>query len=350
MTRTSTRAHHRPTITDVARAAGVSTAVVSYALNDRPGVSAATRERVLRVADEFGWRPSVAARSVRCGTRTVGLVVTCRPGTLAAEAHFLEFVTAATEVVAAEGLSLAVHVAAPGEDPAQTYREWWAERRFTLMVVPDVRTDDERVATLRQLGAPGVVLAPAATGEGLGCVTFDEEQVAERIISAAVELGHRTVAAVTGPMDLRRTQVRVAALRTAAARFEVRLAHRATDASVEAVAAATHALLTAPEQPSLIAYDTDTGALAALDVARRCGLSVPWDVSIIAIGDSGLCRLAMPPITVLPLPMAALGAAVGQGVLAVLAGDPDHRVVVPVGGLVLRGSTSPHVPVGARNG
>ena len=52
----------RPTITDVARAAGVSIAVVSYALNGRPGVSAATRERVLRVADEFGWRPSAAAQ------------------------------------------------------------------------------------------------------------------------------------------------------------------------------------------------------------------------------------------------------------------------------------------------
>ncbi len=349
MTRTSTRTHHRPTITDVARAAGVSTAVVSYALNDRPGVSAATRERVLRVAEEFGWRPSVAARSVRCGTRTVGLVVTCRPGTLAAEAHFLEFVTAATEVVSGRGLSLAVHVADADEDLAQTYREWWAERRFTLMVVPDVRTDDERVATLRRLGAPGVVLAPAVPAEGLGSVTFDEEQVAERIVSAAVELGHRTMAAITGPMDLRRTQVRVAALRSAATRFGIQLAHRATDASVEAVAAATNALLGGPDAPSLLAYDTDTGALAGLDVARRSGLSVPWDVSIVAIGDSGLCRLAMPPITVLPLPMASLGAAVGEAVVAVLDGDTDHRVVVPVGGLVLRGSTSPHVPVGARN-
>src|SRR5665647_1736074 len=52
----------RPTIRDVAKAAGVSIVVVSYALNGRPGVSATTRDRVLRVADEYGWRPSTSAR------------------------------------------------------------------------------------------------------------------------------------------------------------------------------------------------------------------------------------------------------------------------------------------------
>ena len=95
----------RPTITDVARAAGVSIAVVSYALNGRPGVSAATRERVLRVADEFGWRPSAAARSMRTGPRAIGLVFDRgAAGPVAQATGVLEFIISLQEVLATRNL------------------------------------------------------------------------------------------------------------------------------------------------------------------------------------------------------------------------------------------------------
>jgi DNA-binding LacI/PurR family transcriptional regulator len=88
-------------------------------------------------------------------------------------------------------------------------------------------------------------------------------------------------------------------------------------------------------------YDSGTGALAGLDVARRCGLQVPWDLSVVAVGASGLCRLSTPAITVLPIPMTAMGTAVGRAAHAALEGQTGYRAVVPVTGLVRRGSTSP---------
>lgn len=343
MTRTSTRVHHRPTISDVARAAGVSTAVVSYALNDRPGVSAATRERVLRVAEEFGWRPSIAARSVRGGPQTVGLTVSGAPGTIAHDPAFLDFVSAVTDVLGERGLTLAMHVAECAEETARTFRTWWAERRFDAMIVPDVRVDDPRVIGLCRVGAPTVALAPWPVTEGLASVWLDEDDVAARAAAAVLELGHRRVAAVTGPMTMLRTRLRVDALRRTVTEHGGQLDHRAADASVDGAAAATHALLTGPEPPSAIVYDSDTGALAGLDVARRCGLQVPWDLSVVAVGDSALCRLSTPAITVLPMPMAALGTAVGRATQAVLDGVGGYRGVVPVSGLVRRGSTGPCV-------
>lgn len=349
MTRTRTRAHRRPTITDVARAAGVSTAVVSYALNDRPGVSAATRERVLRVAEEFGWRPSVAARSVRGGPQTVTLAVSGAAGSIAHDPDFLEFVSAVTDVLHERGLTLAMHVAERAEDTGRTFRTWWAERRFDAVIVPDVRVDDPRVVELCRIGAPTVVMAPWPAVAGLASVYLDEDAVAARVGAAVLELGHRRVAAVTGPTDLVRTRLRVDALRRTVADLGGRLEHRAVDASVDGAAAATHALLTAPEPPSAIVYDSDTGALAGLDVARRCGLQVPWDVSVVAVGDSALCRLSTPAITVLPVPMAALGSAVGHAAHAALDGLTGHRAVVPVAGLVRRGSTSPCVLTGVND-
>ena len=61
------RPGRRVTIKDIAREAGVSKGAVSYALNDRPGLADSTRERILRIADELGWRPNSAARSPSWG-------------------------------------------------------------------------------------------------------------------------------------------------------------------------------------------------------------------------------------------------------------------------------------------
>ena len=66
----------RPTMKDIARRAGVSESAVSFALNDRPGVSEATRDRIRRVAEQLGWQPSTAARALSGeGAATVGLVL-----------------------------------------------------------------------------------------------------------------------------------------------------------------------------------------------------------------------------------------------------------------------------------
>jgi len=81
--------------------------------------------------------------------------------------------------------------------------------------------------------------------------------------------------------------------------------------------------------------------VAALDVARRTGLAVPWDVSIVALSDSALCRLATPSITSLPSVQAELGTAVGEAVLTVLDAQGAPVRLIEVGGLAVRGSTGP---------
>ncbi len=331
----------RPTISDVARAAGVSIAVVSYALNGRPGVSAPTRERVLRVADEFGWRPSAAARSMRSGPRAVGLVLSRGAGAAAHATSFLDFITAIQDVVAVRGLALVLQIVDSPEAAAATYREWWAERRFDVMVVTDVLTQDPRIEGLRKMHAPAVVVAPPEVAAGLASVWLDETESFTRVATYLLELGHRSIAAVTAPTALHRTRMRLDALKAAISSAGGTLAHEATNATAEEAAAATWRLLTAGERPSAIIFDSDQMAVAAIDVARRTGLQVPWDLSVFAGSDSALCRLATPSITTLPMPLAELGAATGRAVLSVLDGDQDVSICVPVRGIAVRGSTGP---------
>lgn len=166
----------------MARAAGVSIAVVSYALNGRPGVSAATRERVLRVADEFGWRPSAAARSMRTGPRAIGLVFDRgAAGPVAQATGVLEFIISLQEVLATRNLALVLQLVDGPEAAVTLYGEWWAERRFDVMVVTDVLAEDPRIDALRRLRAPAVIVSAGQSDVDLASVTLDDAEAFVRV-------------------------------------------------------------------------------------------------------------------------------------------------------------------------
>ena len=105
----------RPTIVDVARRAGVSAAAVSFAVNDRPGVSSGTRERILAAARELGWQPSASARALtEARTRAVGLVLARTAGQLEGDSFFVRFLTGIERALTAADYALLLKIV-PGE-------------------------------------------------------------------------------------------------------------------------------------------------------------------------------------------------------------------------------------------
>src|SRR5215510_3696664 len=101
----------RPTIADVARRAGVSAAAVSFAVNDRPGVSPGTRERILAAARELGWQPSASARALtEARTRAVGLVLERSPEQLEGDPFFLRFLGGIEATLTAHDYALLLQI------------------------------------------------------------------------------------------------------------------------------------------------------------------------------------------------------------------------------------------------
>src|SRR5690242_11015164 len=104
----------RPTIADVARRAGVSKGLVSFALNDRPGVAPGTRDRILAVAQELGWTPSLRARSLSVGRAfACGLVIGRSPDVIAADPFFPSFIAGLEDEFSTSGQVLVMAVATP---------------------------------------------------------------------------------------------------------------------------------------------------------------------------------------------------------------------------------------------
>src|SRR3954454_8980217 len=157
---TEMRAHTaRATIEDVARRAGVSRAAVSFAVNGQPGVADATRERIMRAADELHWRPSAPARALthaRAGA--VGLVLERRSDQLELDDFFVRFLAGVERVLSARDCALLLQVVPPdARDRLDPYRRVIATGRVDGMLLTDVVLDDPRLELLAESGLPTVV-------------------------------------------------------------------------------------------------------------------------------------------------------------------------------------------------
>lgn len=330
----------RPTISDIARAAGVSIAVVSYALNGKNGVSPATRDRVLRIANEYGWRPSAAARSLRTSPKTVGLALVDYGHSSTQSAQLVEFVAGVQSTLASEDLSLMVQVVDSVEIAAQLFTTWWAERRFDGFLITDVTTDDPRVHAVTKHKIPAVAIAHPESSAGGAYVWVGEEEAYAGAVKTLAGLGHQHIALLNGQEVVEMAQRRALAARIEGARHGVRISVNYSD-SAENTAASARALLSAPDRPTALIFSSDTDAVTGIDVARRLNLSVPWDVSIVGFGISASSQLSLPSLTSVTFAHREVGKLAGATLIRVLKGEvrPFEKYVLP--NMTVRGSTAP---------
>ncbi|MFJ6572484.1 LacI family DNA-binding transcriptional regulator [Streptomyces sp. NPDC091292] len=333
---------------DIARRAGVSESAVSFALNDRPGVSEITRDRVRRVAEQLGWRPSTAARALSGeGSATVGLVVARPAGTLGVDSFFLQLISGVQEVLAERHLGLLFQVVEDVDAECAAYRRWWAEHRVDGVLVVDPRTDDPRPALLDELGLPAVVIGgvPSTRGPdhpGLSTVWADDAGAMAAVVDRLYGLGHRRIVHIAGLPGLAHTERRMRTLRAEAERrglTEVRSVP--TDYSDAEGAAVTRGVLGAGRPPTALVYDNDVMAVAGVAAATGLGFSVPGDVSIVAWEDSALCRMVEPWLSALSRDTVSFGRTAARELLTLLDGGPARTVQVPVPTLIERESTGP---------
>jgi LacI family repressor for deo operon, udp, cdd, tsx, nupC, and nupG len=190
----------RPTIADVARRAGVSAAAVSFAVNDRPGVSSVTRARILAAARDLGWQPSASARALtEARTRAIGLVLARSAEQLEGDTFFLRFLAGIERVLTAADYALLLQIV-PGEASAAlpAYQRLAAAGRVDGFLLTDVEAGDPRFALLSAAGMP-VVLAGRPVGRSPfpWLDTRHDEGIAPAVAHLA-ELGHERIGFLCG--------------------------------------------------------------------------------------------------------------------------------------------------------
>jgi DNA-binding LacI/PurR family transcriptional regulator len=339
----------RPTIADVARRAGVSKGLVSFALNDKPGVSAQARARILHAAAELGWTPSVRARSLSTGRSfACGLVIGRSTDVIAADPFFPSLIAGLEDVFSVSGQVLVLSAATPGRHEMDTYRGLASDRRVDGLILTDLRADDERIPLVKELGLQAVTLGRPDVDSPFSSVSVDDGAGIRRAVEHLAALGHERVAHVAGPDAMLHARRRTTAFERAAQSAGMTARVVRTDFSAAQGAAATSGLLALAEAPTAIVYSNDHMAVAGVGVAERLGLRVPDDLSVSGFDDTELGRHVHPALTSVATDARTWGATAARTLLGMLAGDAVSHIELEEPTLVIRESTSvaPHPPTG----
>ncbi|MFC5661735.1 LacI family DNA-binding transcriptional regulator [Kitasatospora misakiensis] len=290
----------RVTRDDVARAAGTSTAVVSYVINNGPRpVAAATRARVLAVVEELGYRPNrVAQAMARRRTDLIGMVV---PD--ARQPFFAELAHTVERAAAERGRLLLI-----GNSDYANEREAHYIRAFLGMQVDGLIlvTQDPSAPGVTGMdapdGTPVVLLHHRAETEHGIAVVADDEGGAREAVGHLLGHGHATVHCFGGTFALSpsdpvtvRTAGWAAALREAGLSTEGRL----TPAPFGRVRAHREALalLARADRPTAVFCSTDDQAIGLLRAADDLGIRVPEDLAVVAFDNIAEAVIAAPPLT-----------------------------------------------------
>jgi LacI family transcriptional regulator len=307
----------------LARSLGLSITTVSRALDDYGDVAEVTRKRVRAEADAIGYRPNAAARRLRKGsTELVTLVLPTEPGQFN-EPLYIELLVPMGQRLAREGYDLTLIAAAPGPDEMKTYRRLVEGRRTDGIVVVRTRRQDARIAYLDKLGFPFVAMGRCEGGHAHAFIDGDGETAFADAVRRLVAMGHRHIAHVAAPSaftfaNLRR-QGYVRAMEEAG--LEPVIVEDAADETggfrVAIEALGRHM------RPTALLCATDRMAFGALRAARRLGLVVPRDLSVIGHDNLVSAQFCEPPLTTMELPIVSTGVKLAEMMLARIGGaDP----------------------------
>jgi DNA-binding LacI/PurR family transcriptional regulator len=327
----------RPTLADVAARAGVSTALVSIVMRGVKGAGDATRERVLKAAQEIGYRPDARARLLRSNrSQLLGVQFSLQQPF---HSDLLEGIYAAAEPA---GYQIALSAVAASRSEQRAVEGLLADRCEALILLGPQLPVARLVELAEQLPVISVARRLRSPAAGIGVVRTADDDGARQAVDHLVALGHRDIVHIDGGKapgaSDRRRGYRTAMNRHGLADHIRILPGGLTD---EHGAVAARALLDARPSPSAVLAFNDRCAVGVLDVFLRSGVTVPADISVIGFDDSHLARLSHVNLTTVGQEVPRLAElAVGQAIER-LEGkrDPGAETVIPPS-LVVRGTTA----------
>ncbi len=297
----------KPTLADVAAAAGLSTPTVSKVLRGATDVSFATRERVVRIAQEMGYAkakgPRPVGRSLATTPRLVDLVVSNIEGSWANS-----ILTGVEEAAAVADCDVVLTIARAGRD--------WVSRLLrrpsTGAIVVLVDPTSTQLSALDTAGIPVVLVdpmspAPRSTAS-VGVANWEGGRIAaEHLLS----LGHKHFALIGGVKNHLYSRARLDGFRSALSATDLHVEPRlvgAADWNRDEARDFAVDVLSREDRPTAIFAASDLMALGVYDAVRYLGLNIPGDVSVVGFDDIPEATWATPQLTTVRQPIQEMGA------------------------------------------
>jgi len=334
-------ARPQPTIHQVAKRAGVSTATVSRVLTQPAVVAPATRQRVQRAVDALGYTPNSAASNLRT-LRTRKLLVTVPD---ISNPFFSQILQGIEDAALRAGYAVLVGDTQHDEQREEGYARMLKRREADGLIFLGHRLPKEAAALVR---AAAPACAPVVNGcefspkLGIPGVHIDNAKAAAEAMAHLYSLGHRRIGIVTGPLvsPLSRDRLRGATLQARRAGAGRGLMVVQGDFSIESGVAAGGRLFRERFAPTAVFCFNDEMAIGVLNAARQRGLAVPRDVSVVGFDDIRFAQYSEPALTTVAQPMREIGERLVRMILDILErGVSNPESITLPHRLVLRATT-----------
>jgi LacI family transcriptional regulator len=338
----------RPTIRDIAARAGVSTATVSYVLNDRDGVSDAVRERVRGIIRRMGYAPSLGAAGLKTRRSYRIHAVIRKEAAPACKTFYFGVVSCLAERLSPGRYSI-VPVFQSDDEEDRTLAEIIGSGG-TDGVIAFQGVRPHVLASLKGRKIPYIIINPGFDTEpDAVSVRIDFEELTYRATSYLIELGHTDIAFIgmrSLPSFFSATK---RGFRKAMKERGLTIRRqwvRGDAACADGAAQAMRALLSesvvarAGGVPTAVFCAQDNFAISAMSAATQAGYRVPGDISFVGLDDVPEARYLNPPLTTIGISPDVLAREALERIFAMIGGLSAESVTIPSGQVIARGSAT----------
>jgi LacI family transcriptional regulator len=329
-----------PTIHDVARIAGVSIGTVSKVLNSGGRLRQETRDKVLRVVREIGYRPNDLAQSLhRAKSRTIGIISNDSFGRFT-----FPIVAALEERLADEGIAVFMCNATDDSERERQHLDQLLGKRVDGLVVTARRADKRVPIGPLVHGLPVIYVFSQADDPNSLSLLPDDEGGAVLGVNHLAAIGRKRIAHITGPEHFEAVRLRkkgyLSALSAAGLRETPGFYLSGVWSEEWGRAAVARLFDGSKKRPDALFCGNDQIARGAADALRERGLSVPQDVAIVGFDNWEVMTLASrPPLTSVDMNLRALGREAGDRLIDMMRGKRVRGVQRRPCSLVVRQST-----------
>jgi DNA-binding LacI/PurR family transcriptional regulator len=328
----------RPTIHDVAAAAGVSRGTVSRVLNDKGNVSLAAQTAVRRAVAETGYVVNRAARSLKTSrTGSVVMVLSEPQERLFEDPNFSVLMRVATNRFAERDVSLVLMIAGDDGGRDRVARYLRGGHADGVLLVSS-HAGDPLLDDIERSGTPAVACGAVLGRESvIPYAAADDRAGARDITKYLVERGSRKIGMITGPLDTPGGSLRLEGFTEVLGRRASKQLIVNGDYTQAGGEAAMRRLLEAVPDGDAVFVASDLMAAGALQALHAAGRRVPADVAVAGFDDSAIATATRPALTTVRQPLAAGAGETVRLLMSLLDGEEAESVVLPTE-LVIRDS------------
>lgn len=337
---TAPTSRRRPTIKDVALAAGVSRGTVSRVINGGRWVSPEAQKAVQQAIRSTGYRANRAARSLVTGRASSVAFLLTEPQTrLFADPTYSLLLRGSAEALAQRGMTLVLLVAGTRTE-RENVAAYVGDGHVDGVMLISSHEDDTLLGALVDQGIPTVACGiPLGYADRVASVSVDEVGGARAMVGHLWGTGRRRVATIAGPLDTPGGRFRLEGYRLEmGGDLDEDLVAYGDYSAASGSAAMEELLRRAPDLDAVFAA-SDLMAAGAMATLRKHGRRVPDDVAVGGFDDSGLAETLDPPLTTMHQPFDRISAEMVSILLDLLAGAHQKSVTMPAN-LVVRRSTA----------